>query len=241
MNAAPLVNHFSLHLKELRKRITIAFAVVILTSGVAYFFAQPIAEFLIAPLFTACPDLAALVYTNLTEAFVAYLKVSLLVGFTVSMPVIIYQFWSFIGPGLHAHEKKLARTVVFWACFLFIFGVCFAYFAALPQALAFFMSFAGDDMTAMPKLDAYLSFVARTGLAFGLSFEIPFLMVMAGKAGFVQRRYFSSKRHYFYLAIIVISFLLAAGDFMSTLLLVLPLFILYELGLLVMKVFGVGR
>lgn len=241
MSDVPLLNHFSIHLQELRKRITISFVTVLLASGVAYFFAQPIAKFLIAPLFTACPELASLVYTNLTEAFVSYLKVSFLVGFMVAFPIVLYQLWRFIAPGLHAHEKRLARTVVFWATFLFGFGVCFAYFAALPRALVFFMSFAGEEMAAMPKLDAYLSFVARTSLAFGLSFEIPFLMVMAGKAGLVERRYFSSKRHYFYLAIIVLSFLLAAGDFMSTMLLVLPLFVLYELGLLVMKIFGVGR
>ena len=241
MNAEPLVNHFSLHLKELRKRITIAFAAVLVASGVAYLFAKPITKFLVAPLFTSCPQLASLVYTNLTEAFVSYLKVSLLVGLVVGFPVILSQFWMFIAPGLHRHEKQLARTVVFWATFLFGFGVCFSYFAVLPRGLVFFMSFAGEDMAAMPKLDAYLSFVARSSLAFGLSFEIPFLMVMAGKAGFVERSYFSSKRHYFYIAIIVLSFLLAAGDVMSTMLLVLPLFILYELGLLVMKIFGVGH
>lgn len=241
MNTASLLNLFSIHLQELRKRIAISVGAVALASGVAYFFSQPIAKFLIAPLFTACPDLHALVYTNLTEAFVSYLKVSLLVGLVAAFPVVISQLWLFIAPGLHSHERRLARAVIFWATFLFLFGVCFAYFAAMPRALAFFMSFVGDNMRPMPKLDAYLSFVVRASLAFGLSFEIPFLMVMAGKAGLVERRYFASKRHYFYLAIIVLSFLLAAGDVMSTMLLVLPLFVLYELGLLVMRIFGVGR
>ncbi|MEN8141888.1 MAG: twin-arginine translocase subunit TatC [Thermodesulfobacteriota bacterium] len=238
---SPLVNHFDLHLKELRRRVSIAFGAVVLVSIVAYLFAGPIAEFLIAPLFAACPQLATLVYTNLTEAFVSYLKLAVLVGLIGAFPVIIYQLWMFISPGLHSHERRLAASVVFWATFLFAFGVCFSYFAVLPRALTFFMGFAGPEMEALPKLDSYLSFVARSSLAFGLAFEIPFLMVMAGKAGFVQRSYFSSKRHYFYLAIIVLSFLLAAGDVMSTMLLVIPLFILYELGLLVMRIFGVGR
>jgi len=241
MNTASLLNLFNEHLKELRKRIGISAAAVALASGVAYSFSQPIAQFLIAPLFKACPDLHALVYTNLTEAFVSYLKVSLLVGLVAAFPVVISQLWFFVAPGLHSHERRLARTVIFWATFLFFFGVCFAYFAAIPRALAFFMSFVGDNMRAMPKLDAYLSFVVRSALAFGLAFEIPFLMVMAGKAGFVERHYFASKRYYFYLAIVVLSFLLAAGDVMSTMLLVIPLFILYELGLLVMKIFGVGK
>ena len=241
MNTASLLNIFNEHLQELRKRIAIAASAVALCSAAAYFFAKPIAEFLIAPLFTACPELHALVYTNLTEAFVSYLKVSLLVGLVAAFPVVISQLWLFVAPGLHQHERRLARTVIFWATFLFFFGVCFAYFAAMPRALAFFMSFVGEEMAAMPKLDAYLSFVVRSALAFGLAFEIPFLMVMAAKAGFVARAYFISKRYYFYGAIVVLSFLLAAGDIMSTMLLVLPLFVLYELGLLVMKIFGVGK
>ena len=179
MSSEPLVNYFSVHLQELRRRLTIAVVAVLVASGVAYAFSRPIAQFLIAPLFAACPQLASLVYTNLTEAFVSYLKISLLVGLVCAFPVVICQAWLFVAPGLHAQEKRLARTVVFWATFLFVFGVAFAYIGALPRALSFFMSFAGDELVAMPKLDAYLSFVARTGLAFGLAFEIPFLMVMA--------------------------------------------------------------
>lgn len=233
-----LSGHFQSHLQELRRRITIAFLAVALASGLAYFFSEAITRFFVAPLFTSCPELSHLVYTNLTEAFVSYLKISVLVGVIAGMPVVIYQVWMFASPGLHAHEKRLALTVVFWATFLFAFGAVFSYVGVLPRALTYFMSFVGDDLTAMPKLDAYLSFVARAGLAFGLAFEIPFLMVMAGKAGFVDRAYFLKQRKYFYLAIVVLSFLLAAGDFMSTLLLVLPLFVLYELGLTVMRLFS---
>ncbi len=233
-----LTGHFQGHLLELRRRITISFVAVALASGIAYLFSESITLFLIAPLFAACPELSHLVYTNLTEAFVSYLKISILVGVFAGFPVVLYQVWMFAAPGLHGHEKRFALVVVFWATFLFAFGVMFAYVGVLPRALIYLMSFAGDELTAMPKLDSYLSFVARSGLAFGLAFEIPFLMVMAGKAGFVDRTYFSKQRKYFYLAIIVLSFLLAAGDVMSTMLLVLPLFILYELGLTVMRIFG---
>ena len=233
-----LSNHFQGHLLELRRRITIAFAAVVVASGVAYIFSESITQFFVAPLFAASPELSHLVYTNLTEAFVSYLKISVLVGVFASFPVVLYQVWMFAAPGLHKHEKRFALVVVFWATFLFGFGVAFAYIGVMPRALVYLMSFAGPELTPMPKLDAYLSFVARSGLAFGLAFEIPFLMVMAGKAGFVDRAYFSKQRKYFYLAIIVLSFLLAAGDPMSTMLLVLPLFVLYELGLTVMRVFS---
>jgi sec-independent protein translocase protein TatC len=237
MNGA-LTGHFQGHLQELRRRITISFVAVALFSGIAYFFSEAITRFFVTPLFSSCPELSHLVYTNLTEAFVSYLKVSVLVGVIAGMPVVLYQVWMFASPGLHVHEKRLALVVVFWATFLFAFGAVFSYVGVLPRALTYLMSFAGDNLTAMPKLDSYLSFVARSGLAFGLAFEIPFLMVMAGKAGFVNRAYFRKQRKYFYLAIIVLSFLLAAGDFMSTILLVLPLFVLYELGLIVMQVFS---
>ncbi len=99
------------------------------------------------------------------------------------------------------------------------------------------MSFASEDLEPLPKLDSYLSFVARSALAFGLSFEIPFLMVAAGKTGVVARNYFVLQRKYFYIAILIVSFLLAAGDIVSSVMLALPLFGLYELGILVMHIF----
>jgi sec-independent protein translocase protein TatC len=235
---SPLGNQFQGHLLELRKRVTISFAAMAVFSGVAYLFSKDLARFFVAPLFRACPELQFMVYTNLTEAFVSYLKISIIVGVAASFPVILHQVWCFISPGLHSHEKRFGVLVVFWATFLFGFGVAFAYIAVMPRALVYLMSFAGDNLEAMPKLDSYLSFVARSGLAFGLSFEIPFLMVMASKAGIVDKRYFSRQRNYYYIAIAVVSFLLAAGDFMSTLLLVFPLIFLYELGLIVIRVFG---
>jgi len=234
---SPLADHFGDHLKELRRRVSIAFAAVVLCSLIAYFFSRPLSRFLVVPLFQASPDLSSLVYTNLTEAFVSYLKISVLVGLTAAFPVMLYEAWAFVSPGLHKHEKKVALAVVFWATLLFGFGVCFAYFVIMPQALGFLMSFAGEGLQALPKLDSYLTFVIRSSLAFGLSFEIPFLMVAAGKTGLVPWGYFSRQRRYFYLAIVVLAFLLAAGDVVSTLLLALPLFVLYETGILVMRIF----
>jgi sec-independent protein translocase protein TatC len=143
----------------------------------------------------------------------------------------------FAAPGLHAGEKKTVLTVVFWATLLFAAGAGFAFFVVLPRALHFFMGFAGPQLTPLPKLSGYLTFVARTSLAFGLAFEIPFLMVAAAKIGWVTRNYFSTKRKYFYPAILLLSVLLAAGDIMAAILLCLPLFALYESGILIIKLF----
>lgn len=232
---------FRPHHLELRKRLIKVFLSIICCTVVAYIFAEQIAGLFIAPLFDASPLVYKLVYTNLPEAFLAYIKLALLVGIIASMPVALYQLWIFVAPGLRKEEKKLAVTIVFWATVLFAGGACFAFFAVLPKMLVYFMSYAGEGLEPLPKLGKYLTFVARTILAFGLSFQIPFLMVMAGKANFVQTAYFRRKRMYFYIAIIILSFLLTSGDFMATALLAFPLFLLYEAGIFLSALFNRKR
>lgn len=231
-------DHFAGHLRELRQRIIISFAFLTLSGLVAYIFAGPISEFLMRPLFFSQPVLARLVYTNLTEAFVCYLKISLLVGIVISFPIFLYEAWMFVSPGLHEWEKKTGLLVVFWATLLFAGGVAFAYFIVMPKLLAFFMSFAGPDLEPLPRLDSYLTFVVRTSLAFGLAFEIPFLMVVASRTGLVKNNYFIGRRKYFYPLIVVLAFLLATGDPLSTFLLAVPLFGLYEAGIIIIKIWG---
>ena len=225
------------HLEELRQRLIISFGAIFIFAALSYLFAEQIARFFMTPLFLASPTLIKLVYTNLTEAFITYLKLSFILGIIFSIPVLLYELWMFIAPGLHANEKKTVLTVVFWATLLFAAGAGFAFFIVLPRALHFFMGFASPQLTPLPKLSGYLTFVARTSLAFGLAFEIPFLMVAAAKIGWVKRSYFSSERKYFFPAILLLSFLLAAGDLMAAILLCLPLFALYESGILIIRIF----
>jgi len=232
-----LSGHIGTHLRELRQRLIVAAVAVVLCSSVAYYFCEPIARFFMAPLFLAHPALTKLVYTNLTEAFVTYIKVALMVGVICSFPVLVFQAWMFVAPGLHSSEKWLAGKVVFWGSGLFLCGILFSYFAVLPRMLHFLMSFAGPGLKAMPKLDGYLTFVTRLALSFGLAFEIPFLMVAAAKVGLVSRSYFVSKRKYAYLGILVLSFLLTVGDPFATVFLTVPLIGLYEAGVLVMRIF----
>ncbi len=229
------------HLEELRQRLLVSFGSIFFFTVLSYFFAEHIARFFMIPLFSAQPEEIKLVYTNLTEAFITYLKLSLLIGIIFSIPILIYEFWMFVAPGLHANEKNAVLAVVFWATLLFTAGACFAFFIVLPHALHFFMGFANPQLTPLPKLSGYLTFVARTSLAFGLAFEIPFLMVAAAKIGWVNRNYFSTRRKYFYPAILVLSVLLTAGDLMAAILLCLPLFVLYEAGLLIIRLFTKKR
>lgn len=226
------------HLQELRQRLIIAFGSIALFAGLSYVFSEQLARFFMTPLFLASPHLIKLVYTNLTEAFITYLKLSLLLGVIFSIPVLIYELWMFIAPGLRKDEKKTVLAIVFWATLLFTGGACFAFFIVLPRILHFFMSFANPQLIPLPKLSGYLTFVARTILGFGLAFEIPFLMVAATKIGWIRRNYFAKERKYFYPIILLLSFLLAAGDLMGAILLCLPLFALYESGILIIRLFS---
>ena len=229
--------YFSGHLKELRQRLIVCFSAVILCTVLAYAFSEHIVRLLTVPLFQAHPQLSGLVYTNLTEAFVSYLKVSLLSGIICSFPVLCYELWLFVAPGLHSNEKKVARQVVFWASLLFVFGAVFAYFVVIPKALRFLMGVGQGQLEALPKIESYLTFIARSCLAFALSFEIPFLMVAAAKVGLVKKANFIAQRKYYYLAILVLSFLLTVGDLFAAVMLAIPLFGLYELGVVVMRLF----
>lgn len=228
---------FRPHHREMRSRLIKIFAAITICTIIAYFFSERIARICIAPLLAASPLVGKLVYTNLPEAFVSYIKLALLVGIFTSFPITLYQLWMFISPGLHRNEKKLALIIVFWASLLFAGGGTFAFVAVLPKMLSYFMSYANEGLQPLPQLSMYLTFVARTVLTFGLSFQIPFLMVMAGKADLVRSTYFKSKRMYFYMAIVVLSFLLTAGDFMATALLAIPLFGLYEVGIFLSALF----
>jgi sec-independent protein translocase protein TatC len=189
-----------------------------------------------APLFAAQPAFGKLIYTHLTEAFTAYLKVSLLVGLIFSFPILLYQCWMFVAPGLKKSEKKTVLSIVCWATLLFVAGTAFGFFQVIPKMLVYLLSFSGAMLEPLPKLGAYLTFVARTSLTFGLCFEIPFLMVMAAKVGLVQKDYFTGNRKAFYLSILVLSFLLTAGEIFGAAMLAIPLFGLYESGVFFCKV-----
>ncbi len=232
------LEQFRPHHQELKQRLLRCVLVLVLTSTVAYLYKDQLAAWCIEPLYRAYPQLNKLVYTKLTEAFLSYLKLSLLAGLIVSLPFMLYQLWLFVAPGLTEKEKRGIRTILAWATVLFTGGALFAYFVALPRILHFFMSYAGPSLVPKLKLGLYLGFTARMVLAFGLAFEIPFLMVMANRTGLIKASYFRSKRLVFSLAIIVLAFLLTSGDPTATVLVALPLFALYEAGIVACRVFG---
>ncbi|PIE60678.1 MAG: twin-arginine translocase subunit TatC [Desulfobulbus propionicus] len=222
--------HFRPHHEELRKRLLRSICACFAATALAYIWKDHLAALCMQPLFRAAPDLQRLVYTKLTEAFLSYIKLSLLAGIFISFPYVLYQAWMFIAPGLTPTEKRSARRTIFWGAMLFAGGALFGFFIALPQLLAFFMHYAGPNLIPMPKFGLYLTFIGRMVLAFAIAFEIPFLMIAAQKAGLVSTHYFARKRLWYYCAIAGLSFLLSAGEVTAAVLLSMPLFFLYESG-----------
>jgi len=222
---------FGPHHRELRRRLGVSIAVIVIASIAAYLFIEPIAGLCVHPLFVASPHIHSLVYTNLPEAFITYLKLALLIGLAASYPLVLYQFWAFISPGLHRREKILTLTVVVTGSLLFAAGAAFAFFIALPRLLMYLLGYAHANLEPLPKFADYLTFVARTVITFGLAFQIPFLQVMANRGGLVEAGYFRRHRLWFWLALAFLAFLLSTGDLMATLLLALPLALLYETGI----------
>ena len=223
------------HHRELQRRLGASIVVIVLATVVAYLFIEPIAGWCVHPLFIANQHVHSLVYTNLPEAFITYLKLALLVGLAAGYPFVLYQFWAFVSPGLHRHEKYLALTVVLVGTLLFAAGAAFAFFIALPRLLLYLLSYAHEGLEPTLKFADYLTFVARTVITFGLAFQIPFLQVMANRGGLVDVAYFRRHRLWFWLALAFLAFLLSTGDLMATLLLTVPLGLLYETGILLCR------
>ena len=233
-----LAEHFMPHLRELRRRVLTVIAAIVLATGVTYWFVEELVRLLSEPLTRIDPALSRLVYTGLPEALISYLKLSLLVGVIVALPVLVYQFWMFVAPGLERHEKVVALKVAGWGLLLFSGGALFAYLVVMPNLLTFLLWFATEQIHPHLKLAAYLNFMVRGVFAFGLAFELPFLMVMAVRLGVVEPDYFARHRTYSYIGMLIISLLLVAGDPVATFMLAVPLCLLYETGSLIGRIFS---
>ena len=224
-------NTFIGHLLELRRRVL--FAVIAIFAGflVSYPFSKTIYNILAAPLIDVLPKGSHLIYTSLPEVFLTYVQLSLLSGFVLALPVVLYQFWAFIAPGLYEHERKAFFPLIFASVFLFIGGMLFAYFIVFPHAFRFFVSFSGGDITAMPKVDSYLSLIVKFSLAFGLAFQIPILIVVLVRIGVLQVATLRRSRRYAFLICAIASAVLSPPDVLSMIMLLIPMYMLFEVGL----------
>ncbi|MBA2848337.1 twin-arginine translocase subunit TatC [Thermosulfuriphilus ammonigenes] len=221
----------SAHLAELRKRLITAVVAILLAWVLAYAFSRQIFALMTQPLSRSFPgEDPFLVFTALPEAFFAYLKVSFWVGLILAFPVVLFELWRFVSPGLYSHERRLARKFLLGALGLFVAGGLFGFLVVLPIILSFFLGFANQDLIALPRVESYLTFCAKLILTFGLIFEIPFLMYAAGRLGLVSREYFRRQRRMAWLSLYFLAAVMVPSDIFTQLLLAIPMILLYELG-----------
>lgn len=229
---------FTTHLEELRRRLIICFCAVGVGFVISYVFSKRLFEVLMQPLLAAMPPDEKLIYTALPEAFFTYLKVALLTGLLLAVPVIIYQVWMFVAPGLYDKEKRLVLPIVFISSFFFLGGALFGYFIVFPFGFKFFMGFASDYVRPLPSMKEYLGFSAKLLFAFGAVFELPVFVTFLAKLGIVNVQFLKTKRKYAILLFFVFSAILTPPDVVTQIMMAGPLILLYEVGILGARLFG---
>lgn len=229
---------FTSHLVELRKRLIISIISIIAGFGVSYNYSEELFKLLARPL----PAGTTFTFIKLIEPFFTYMKVSLVSGIFLASPVLIYQIWAFIAPGLHEKEKKWVWPIVFFSTVLFIGGVLFGYFFVLPFGYTYFISFSTDTIKPMLSMDEYFSFTTKFLLAFGLVFEMPLFILFLALLGIVDAKMLSAYRKYAILAIFIIAAILTpTPDAFSQILMAAPMLVLYEIGIITARIFGKKR
>ncbi len=230
---------FVSHLIELRDRLIRALLAVAIAFGALCVWPGPAGmyDLLAAPLVAHLPKGATLIATNVISPFLVPLKVTLLAGFLVALPVVLYQVWAFVAPGLYNHEKRLVLPLVVSSTVLFFAGVAFCYFFVFGQVFRFIESVAPKTITPMPDIEAYLGFVLTMFLAFGATFEVPVAVVVAARLGIVTIAQLRSWRPYFIVAAFIVAAILTPPDVVSQLSLALPMCLLYEAGIWAAQVF----
>ena len=229
---------FTAHLEELRRRLIICFAAIGIGFLTSYVFSRKLFEILMMPVLTAMPPEEKLIYTGPHEAFFTYLKVAFLAGVLLAVPVIMYQFWMFIAPGLYDREKRLVLPVVFLSSLFFVGGALFGYFFVFPFGFKFFMGFASDYVRPLPSMKEYMSFSAKLLFAFGIVFELPLFVTFLAKLGIVDVPLLKAKRKYAILLFFVFSAILTPPDVITQIMMAGPLILLYEVSIIGARVFG---
>jgi sec-independent protein translocase protein TatC len=218
------------HLSELRKRITIIALAFIITSTVSYFYVEPLIESIIK----LAPSLE-FIYVAPAELLLAYVKISIIAGLTISAPIIFWQIWAFVKPGLIKQEKKYILISLIGGSFFFIAGLIFAYFVVLPFMLQFFANLQTKDIKPMISFGNYVGFITTILLCFGLVFETPILMILLTRFGIIKVKFFTENRKYIILIIFVVAAVVTPPDIISQILLAVPMILLFEIGIILSK------
>lgn len=230
---------FVTHLIELRDRLIRAALAVGVCFGVLALWPGPsgLYDLLAAPLVAHLPKGTTLIATNVISPFIVPLKITLLAAFLAALPVVLYQAWAFVAPGLYSHEKKLVLPLVVSSTLLFFVGVAFCYFFVFGQVFAFIQNFAPKSITAAPDIEAYLSFVMTMFIAFGAAFEVPIVVVVLARMGIVSVEKLRAFRSYFIVLAFIVAAVITPPDVVSQLALAIPMCLLYEAGIWAAQLF----
>ena len=223
------------HLLELRSRLlkVVMFFVVLTIVGIP--FASEIYDFVAAPMISLLPDGSSMIATQVTSPFMAPIKLVLYVALLFSMPWLFYQAWMYISPGLYKKEKKFAGPLMFSTVVLFFIGVSFAFFVVCPIIFKFFIGMAPESILVMTDISQYLSFIFKLVFAFGIAFEIPIATVLLINSGITKKKSLVKARPYLIVLFLAIGMLLTPPDVFSQLFLAVPMWVLFEIGIIFSK------
>jgi sec-independent protein translocase protein TatC len=230
---------FVSHLIELRDRLIRAVIAIAIAFGVLAFFPGPsgLYDLLAAPMVAHLPRGATLIATNVISPILVPLKITLMAAFLIALPVVLYQVWAFVAPGLYSHEKKLVLPLVISSTLLFVIGVAFCYFLVIPGMSKFIQAFAPATITAAPDIEQYFGFVLTLFIVFGVAFEVPVAVVVLVRIGMVTTDQLKAFRGYFVVGAFIIAAVVTPPDVISQLALAIPMCLLYEMGIWSAKLF----
>ncbi len=224
----PLISH----LVELRDRVLRAVLAILILAVCLLPFSNDLYLWLSEPLLRQLPETSSMIATEVASPFLAPFKLTLATAMLLSVPLVLYQLWAFVAPGLYQHEKRIVFPLMFASTLLFILGIAFAYFVVFPLIFGFLTQAAPEGVAVMTDISSYLDFVLKMFFAFGLAFEVPILTMLLIRTGVSTRQSLSDKRPYIIVGAFVFGMLLTPPDVISQTLLALPVWLLFELGLL---------
>jgi sec-independent protein translocase protein TatC len=230
---------FVAHLVELRDRLIRAVIAVGICFGALAFWPGPsgLYDLLAAPLLAHLPVGATLIATNVISPILVPLKITLMAAFMLALPVVLYQVWAFVAPGLYSHEKKLVLPLVVSSTLLFVAGVAFCYFLVIPGMSKFIQAFAPSSITAAPDIEQYFGFVLTLFMVFGIAFEVPIAVIVLARMGVVSIEQLKKFRGYFIVVAFIVAAVVTPPDVISQLALAIPMCVLYEVGIWAAQVF----
>jgi len=224
------------HLVELRSRLMKAAGTVLVFFVPLAFYAETVYRLVAAPVMRQLPENWSMIATSPASPFLTPFKTAFFAAVFAAMPIIIYQAWAFVAPGLYKREKKVALPLVLTSIFLFYAGAAFAYFVVFPLIFGFFVAVTPQDVAMMPDIGEYLSFVLVLFFVFGIAFEVPIAILMLVGAGIVSPKSLGRKRPYILLGAFTAGMLLTPPDMISQTLLAVPMYLLYEIGILMARI-----